>query len=640
RPLKLSNERRRQSEHEMSEAWKNYNDKLLRKKEVENDIKNLLIDISTCIKPIENETVDIHYHVNRERQLPFTTWNGFLLKLVQEFDKLQQIRENLLIYIEALKRQPNDDDVAKMTACSKCGLDNDSLNENICIFCECETVMKSYNCSLQPELYSDKQINDDGGTHLVYFINEILSKASMRSHESTRQLAKLLRTDWNDLLKKLRLENTSARTYSQQLKHLYLSLDEMLQCTSRLEYYIGDPKTRLKKHYNRYRFNPQIIEEERTDFEQQALDYLKKVIKHRQQFNYFQEQQQDYYRSITTTNLISSQRTKCPMCHELFGDDRPDVCFFLCGHFFCHECTLQWKKHEIDQRPHRSHIKCPICRREIPVNSLTVLKWRDQNATNITSSLSSPQKTTIDNSILDDTSSPRLRRLMETQELLTIQGRYGTKVDSIVSFILNLLNDDIQQATPIITTTMNNPKPPLKILVFSQFTDVLNVLAISLKLNAISYLQFTSTKILQQFRQDPNITVLLMPLGKGANGLNLTEAQHVILVEPQIHRSVELQAIARVRRLGQKYNTYVYRFIVNDTAEEVVLANSRTAQTIPMNNHQTTIISDHSSTSRAASFADFELLYEINMARKIFFQSSQSTTTTTATNHQLDSSVL
>ncbi|CAF2962491.1 unnamed protein product [Rotaria sp. Silwood2] len=657
---KIKERHQTQSEHEMSEAWKNYNDKLLRKKEVENDIKNLLIDISTCIKPIENETVDIHYHVNRERQLPFTTWNGFLLKLVQEFDKLQQIRENLLIYIEALKRQPNDDDVAKMTACSKCGLDNDSLNENICIFCECETVMKSYNCSLQPELYSDKQINDDGGTHLVYFINEILSKASMRSQESTRQLAKLLRTDWNDLLKKLRLENTSARTYSQQLKHLYLSLDEMLQCTSRLEYYIGDPKTRLKKHYNRYRFNPQIIEEERTDFEQQALDYLKKVIKHRQQFNYFQEQQQDYYRSITTTNLISSQRTKCPMCHELFGDDRPDVCFFLCGHFFCHECTLQWKKHEIDQRPHRSHIKCPICRREIPVNSLTVLKWRDQNATNITSSLSSPQKTTIDNSILDDTSSPRLRRLMETQELLTIQGRYGTKVDSIVSFILNLLNDDIQQATPIITTTMNNPKPPLKILVFSQFTDVLNVLAISLKLNAISYLQFTSTKILQQFRQDPNITVLLMPLGKGfqidiflnyniillnlylgANGLNLTEAQHVILVEPQIHRSVELQAIARVRRLGQKYNTYVYRFIVNDTAEEVVLANSRTAQTIPMNNHQTTIISDHSSTSRAASFADFELLYEINMARKIFFQSSQSTTTTTtATNHQLDSSVL
>jgi len=306
--------------------------------------------------------------------------------------------------------------------------------------------------------------------------------------------------------------------------------------------------------------------------------------------------------------------------------------FFLCGHFYCRECTLQWKKHETDQRPHRSHIKCPICRREIPINSLTVLKWRDQNSP---TNFSSPQKPLIENSFLSDNfSSPRLRRLIETQEHLTIQGRYGTKVDSIVSFILNLLNDDIQQPTDLPTTTMNNSKPPLKILVFSQFNDVLNVLSISLKLNAISYLQFTSTKILQQFRQDPNITVLLMPLGKGANGLNLTEAQHVILVEPQLHRSVELQAIARVRRLGQKYNTYVYRFIVNDTAEEVVLVNSRTAQTIPINDQQTTITSDHPSTSRAMSFADFELLYEINMAKKIFFQS------TTTTNHQLDSSVL
>jgi len=55
----------------------------------------------------------------------------------------------------------------------------------------------------------------------------------------------------------------------------------------------------------------------------------------------------------------------------------------------------------------------------------------------------------------------------------------------------------------------------------------------------------------------------------GANGLNLTEAQHVILVEPQLHRSVELQAIARVRRLGQKYNTYVYRvYLTNKLFEE------------------------------------------------------------------------
>ena len=184
----------------------------------------------------------------------------------------------------------------------------------------------------------------------------------MRSNDSTRQLGKLLRTDWNELLKKLRLENTSARTYSQQLKHLYQSLDEMLQCTSRLEFYTGDFRHRPKNRFNRYRFNPDIIDEERLDFEQQASEHLQKVLKHRQQFHYFQEQQQDYYRSIaTSTNLGSVQRTKCPMCHELFGDDRPDVCFFLCGHFFCRECTQHWKTHEMTQRPHRPHLKCPIC---------------------------------------------------------------------------------------------------------------------------------------------------------------------------------------------------------------------------------------------------------------------------------------
>lgn len=156
-------------------------------------------------------------------------------------------------------------------------------------------------------------------------------------------------------------------------------------------------------------------------------------------------------------------------------------------------------------------------RREIPINSLAVLKWQDQNsATNTTSS----SQISTENSLSNDMLSPRARRLMETQEHLMIQGRYGTKVDSIVSFILNLLNDDIQQPTTIAattttTTTTNYPRPPIKILVFSQFTDVLNVLETSLKLNAISYLQFTSTKILQQFRQDPSITVLLMPLGKG-----------------------------------------------------------------------------------------------------------------------------
>jgi hypothetical protein len=337
----------------------------------------------------------------------------------------------------------------------------------------------------------------------------------MRSNESMRHLSKLFRTKWTDFLKKVRLENSLARTYCQQLKHFYLALDEMRQCTSRLEFYPDDRRRydRRENRQHRFRFDSQTIDNEGEEFQRQATNYIEQAEKHRRQFHFFQQQQQDYYRSIdTNSHQMSTQRTKCPMCHELFGDDRPNVCFFLCGHFFCQPCTLRWKQHEIHQRSHRTHLKCPICtyrsmyrsnriesdlfrgRRAIPIHSLTVLQWRDDNSTDTT-----PVNTTV-----NDTT--RIRRLMETQEHLTIQGRYGTKVDSIVSFIVDLINNDVKQTTD---------KPPLKILLFSQFTDILNVIGISLKLNAVSYLEFTSNKVLQEFRQDRNIVVLLMTLDKG-----------------------------------------------------------------------------------------------------------------------------
>ncbi|KXZ52879.1 hypothetical protein GPECTOR_8g26 [Gonium pectorale] len=64
--------------------------------------------------------------------------------------------------------------------------------------------------------------------------------------------------------------------------------------------------------------------------------------------------------------------------------------------------------------------------------------------------------------------------------------------------------------------------------------------------------------------------VLLLQLKQGGAGLNLTEAQHVVLMEPQLDPAAEAQAVGRVHRIGQSRPTHVHRFVVEHTVEEQV----------------------------------------------------------------------
>ena len=55
-----------------------------------------------------------------------------------------------------------------------------------------------------------------------------------------------------------------------------------------------------------------------------------------------------------------------------------------------------------------------------------------------------------------------------------------------------------------------------------------------------------------------------------SSGLNLVNATHIFLCEPLINTAIELQAIARVHRIGQQRPTTVWMYLIADTVEESI----------------------------------------------------------------------
>nr|XP_034896745.1 E3 ubiquitin-protein ligase SHPRH-like [Populus alba] len=98
---------------------------------------------------------------------------------------------------------------------------------------------------------------------------------------------------------------------------------------------------------------------------------------------------------------------------------------------------------------------------------------------------------------------------------------------------------------------------------------------------AISEFREQNSSLKRTYRQQQetkSVQVLLLLIQHGANGLNLLEAQHV-LVEPLLNPAAEAQAVSRVHRIGQEKRTLVHRFIVKDTVEESIYKLNRSRST-------------------------------------------------------------
>ena len=152
----------------------------------------------------------------------------------------------------------------------------------------------------------------------------------------------------------------------------------------------------------------------------------------------------------------------------------------------------------------------------------------------------------------------KLRQLCLSPELMVknYQGK-NSKLDVLI----NIINDSSDE----------------KILVFSQFTKVLEVIGKRLNEENISYSYLDGktsakdrVKLVEEFNTNNN-KVFLISLKAGGTGLNLTSANIVVHFDPWWNPAIEDQASDRAHRIGQKNVVNVIKLIAKGTAEERVI---------------------------------------------------------------------
>ncbi|KAK4835874.1 hypothetical protein QYF36_015629 [Acer negundo] len=295
------------------------------------------------------------------------------------------------------------------------------------------------------------------------------------------------------------------------------------------------------------------------------LRYLKGLVKSKQK----SPSEESSSNSLLTEEMVTMSNPKkqisesqsksneeaCPICQEKLSNQRM---VFQCGHATCCKCLFAMTERRLfrDNNVQNEWLMCPTCRQRTDFRNIAYADDRQNN------SCDSDMRNKIQDCEKSDTS-------------LTVQGSYGTKIEAVTRRILWIKSTD----------------PKAKVLVFSSWNDVLDVLEHAFVTNNITCIRMKggrkSQVAINAFRgqksfaegtrkmhiEQPEpkfVQVLLLLIQHGANGLNLLEAQHVILVEPLLNPAAEAQAISRIHRIGQEHRTLVHRFIVKDTVEESI----------------------------------------------------------------------
>jgi len=220
----------------------------------------------------------------------------------------------------------------------------------------------------------------------------------------------------------------------------------------------------------------------------------------------------------TVENLKNKELEPCAICLE----EITIPVITSCGHIFCRECLA---------KSYDNYKRCPYCQSELQSGDIMTL--------------ATEENVEEDRALLDSSSA---------------NFKKSSKLEEIIKHI-KAVRDKGE-----------------KCVVFSQFIKMLNLVERFIKEEGINYRRIDGSSTmknrsayLDQFKDDPDVTVMMISLKAGATGLNLTVAQHVFLIDPWWNPAIEDQAIERVHRIGQVNKVNVVRFICQKTIEERIL---------------------------------------------------------------------
>jgi len=233
-----------------------------------------------------------------------------------------------------------------------------------------------------------------------------------------------------------------------------------------------------------------------------------------------------------------------------------------CGHQYCKDCLDSWLER---------HSRCPICKEsvtKVDVYNFTYNK-EEINVRMITNSNEDDQN----GSKNKNEEMFQVYQRLDKDNLLDInnikiKNNFGSKVNTIVKQVLWLKKQD----------------PFVQIVIYSQWTQLLQIIGNAFRQNGITFLGSKSTlsrvgagrrsaikSDIATFKKDSQITCFLLNAKAEASGLTLVNATHVFLCEPLVNTALELQAISRIHRIGQKKPTCVWMFSITGSVEESIM---------------------------------------------------------------------